>query len=293
MNKSDHPHFHALFASLIWGSTGVVVKYLNLPPTTITYFRFAVPVTILAIFFKSRNNGFPKLNNKLMLFTSILNAVRMPFYFASFLLTSIANAVIILYTWPIFVTIFSAIFLKERITRRNITQILLAFIGIIIIYSNKQFSFEDKDFLGMSLGLLSALTYSFTVIIYKRESQKYSKYEIIWYQNLVGAFAFLPFPFFNRPFLQPGQLFLLTGYGGMIGLIGFAFFFSALKKIKASVTALFTYFEVISAMTLGMVFFKETLTGNIIFGGLLIIGSTVMQIEKNKNHRNGGGIIER
>lgn len=277
-----NPHFEIIFAALIWGSTGAIVKVLNLRPTTITFFRFAVPAMVMVILFLFKDIRCLKSNNKLMILASALNAVRMPFYFASFMLTTIANAIIILYTWPIFVTIFGAVFLKEKISRRNIWQLLLAFIGILIIYSNKRLNFADKDFLGMSSMLLSAFIYSFTVIIFKRESQKHSKYEIIWYQNIFGAFAFFPFLCINHPFPTSGQFVLLTGYACLIGVIGFSLFFSALKKIKASVAALLTYFEVITAILLGLIFFKETISWNIFAGSLLIVGSTILQKRKYK-----------
>lgn len=282
INIFVNPHIEIIIAALIWGSTGAIVKVLKLPPTTITFFRFAVPAITMVILFLCTDRRYLKSNNKLMLLASALNALRMPFYFASFMLTTIANAIIILYTWPIFVTILSTVFLKEKISRRNIIQIFLAFLGILTIYSNKGLTFADKDFLGMSSMLLSAFVYSFTVIIYKKESHKHSKYEIIWYQNIIGAFVFLPFLFINHPFPTSGQFFLLTGYACLIGVIGFSLFFSALKIIKASVAVLFTYFEVISAILLGLIFFKEAISWNIFVGGLLIMGSTIIQRSKIK-----------
>lgn len=279
-----NPYFEIILAALIWGSTGAIVKFLDLPPTTITFFRFAVPAMVMVIMLLLKDISCLKPSNKLMLLASALNAARMPFYFASFMLTTIANAIIILYTWPIFVTIFGAVFLKEKISRRNIWQLFLAFIGIVIIYSNKGLNFADKDFLGMSAMLLSAFIYSFTLIIYKKESKNHSKFEIIWYQNIIGAFVFFPFLFTNHPFPTSGQLVLLSGYACLIGVIGFSLFFSALKKIKASVAALFTYFEVISAILLGLILFKETISWHIVAGGLLIVGSTVLQKRERKTH---------
>lgn len=265
---------------MIWGSNGAIVKYLNLPPTTITFFRFAVPMTILGILFSANNFTVLKSKNKLMLLASTLNALRMPFHIAGFLLTKIANSIIILNTWPIFVTIFSAVFLREKISRRNIWLLLMAFLGVLLIYSTEEFNLANRDFLGMSSMFLSAFLYSFTIIIYKKESNKYSKYEIIWYQNLMGTLVFFPFLFVKHPFPSFKQLIVLTGYGSLIGFIGFSLFFSALKKLKASLAVLFAYFQVISAIFLGCLFFKEKLTWNIILGGCLITTSAMLTKKK-------------
>jgi drug/metabolite transporter (DMT)-like permease len=51
------------------------------------------------------------------------------------------------------------------------------------------------------------------------------------------------------------------------------FFFSALKKIKVSIAAVFTYFIVISSTIWGAIFFKETITWDMLMGGFLILSS--------------------
>ena len=57
----------------------------------------------------------------------------------------------------------------------------------------------------------------------------------------------------------------------MIGLLAFLLWFSALKKVKASTAALLSYFEVISAIVLGVIFLKEGITLNMIIGGGIIL----------------------
>lgn len=279
MDTKFNPYLEVIIAAIIWGSTGVFVKYLNLPPTTLTFFRMAVPAVFLSMFFSIKKIKF-NLNNKLMLFASSLNAFRMFFYFLGFTLTSIGNAVIMLYTWPIFATIFSLLFLKEKVKLRNLVLLAMAFVGIIIIYSNKELSFVNKDFIGMSAMLISAAIYAITIVIFKKESNKYSKFETIFYQNLVGAFIFLPFLFINQPFPTVTQSSVAITYAILIGLIAFSLFFSALKKIKASTASFLSYVEVISAMLFGIFLFNEVITLNLIIGGFLIITSTLL-LKKN------------
>ena len=270
------PYLEVIIAATIWGSGGAFVKYLNLPPTTITFFRLAVPTLFLFIFVAIKKMKIVKKDNKLMLFASSLNAIRMFFFFLAFTYTSISNAVIILYTWPIFVTTFSVIFLKEKIKRRNVLLLLLAFIGIIFVYFNKELSFANRDFLGMTSMLLSASIYSLTLVIYKKESQKYTKLETIFYQNLVGSLIFLPFLFINQPLPTITQTTVAIVYAILIGLVGYGLFFSALKKIKASTVSHLSYFEVLSGVLFGIFLFQEILTWNIVVGGLLIIISTML-----------------
>lgn len=270
-----NPHLEVIIAASMWGLSGVFIKILNLPPTSVSFFRMAIPTLILSIFFLIKKQKLFKGNNKLMLIASSMNAFRSFLYILAFTLTSIANSVVMLYTWPIFTTIFSAILLKEKVSRRNALLLFVAFLGVIFVYLGKQFSFANKDIIGMSAMLVSAAVYSLTIIIFKKVSEDYSKLETVFYQNLVGAIVFIPFIFIN----QAPSLFQ-TGigitYATLSGLIAYSFFFSALKQIKASTVSFLSYIEVVSAIAFGILIFKELLTWNVFVGGILIIGSAIM-----------------
>src|SRR3989344_5785218 len=218
-----NPYLEVIIAAIIWGLSGIFVKYLNLPPTTVTFFRLAVPTFILLIFLTVKRIKLFHGNNKLILLASTLNAARIYLYTVGFTFASIGNAIIILYTWPIFTTIFSIVFLKEKVSKRTFLLLFIAIVGTALIYLHKEFSFSDNNFIGMTAMLLSAIIYALTVIIFKKESEKYSKYEIIFYQNVIGSLLFIPFIFINKPFPTFPQVSLGIVYGALIGLVGFIF----------------------------------------------------------------------
>lgn len=271
-----NPYLEAILAGIIWGSSGIFVKYLNLPPTTVTFFRLAIPTLILLLFFIIKKIKLFHGNNKLILLASTLNAGRVYLYTVGFTFASIGNAIIVLYTWPVFTTIFGILFLKEKVPKRTFFLLFLALMGTALIYLHKEFSFSDKNFIGMTAMLFSAVIYALTVIIFKKESEKYSKYETIFYQNVIGSIIFIPFIFINKPLPTLPQTSIGIVYGALIGLVGFVFFFSALKKIKASTVSFLSYTEVVSAIILAVIFFQETLTWNMIVGGLFIILATTL-----------------
>ena len=271
-----NPYAEVVLAALIWGSSGVLVKYAQLPPAVFSFFRMAIPTLLLFVFFSFNGTKLFRGNDRLIIFASSLNAVRIFFYFAGFTYTSIGNAVIVLYTWPIFATGLSILFLKEEISGRNLVLLLTAFSGIILVYVNQEITFANRDFVGMSAMLLSAFVYACTIIIFKRESPRYSRWETVFYQNFIGAFVFLPVLFINREGLNLGQVSLAGTHAILIGLLGFGLFFSALRYIKASAASFLSYFEVVSAVIFGIVLFEEVLTLNMIIGGILIIASSLL-----------------
>lgn len=266
-----NPYLAVILGATLGGSSGVFIRLLDLSSTSITFFRVAVPVIFLLFYLKWKKVHLFRGNYKIMLLASSLNAIRIFLYFVAYLYTTMANAVIMLFTWPIFAAIFGIFFLKEKVTKRMFLLLGMAFAGIVVMYLNQETSLGNKDFLGMGAMLVSAIVLSLTFIIYKRELPNYSKMETIFYQNLVGAIIFLPFIFINKPLPSFTQSSVAIIYAFLIGVVGFMFFFYALKRLKIAHYSLMTYWEVPAAIVFGFIFFQEAITWNIVLGGLLIV----------------------
>lgn len=275
-----NPYFEAILAAFIMGSSGVFIKYLSLPAVILSCFRLFIPTLLLFIYFKLKRKQLFRHSIKWMLFGSLLNAIRIYFFMKTYDYTGIANAVLILYTWPIFATLFSYLILKERVPIRNVMLLLFPFAGIMLIFSDQPISIGNKDLIGMSSMLVSAVIYALSVIIFKKESQKYTGYETVFFQNLIGGLLFLPFLFIIDFALTIPKAGILILFATSIGILAFGLFFSALGKIKASTVSFIGYLEVVIAVLSGVLIYDEKLTWNLILGGSLIIFSTIM-LKKN------------
>ncbi len=245
----------------------------SLSTGAIAFFRTMVPVLFLAPVLFSKSNPLFTGNYKKMLLASTINVARIYLYLVAFIFTSIGNAVVLFYSWPIFVFIFETVYFKKPLKTQHVWILLLAFTGLVVTYSNKTFSFGNDDIIGMVAAVLSAITYAVTVLIFKSESQHYSKEQTIIYQNLVGAFFFIPFLFFI-PDASLDQLGVGVFYGFLIGIVVFKLFFYGLKYLEASTASSLMYLEVVSAMVLGYFILDEKVTLNTLIGGTLIIVSS-------------------
>lgn len=262
-----------LIGSIIAGLTGLFIKNISVPASSIAFVRTALPTCLLALWMITRRIAFFRGNYKRMLLASVLNAIRMYLFLVAYVYTTITQAVIMLFTWPIFVNIISSIWLKEKIGSRQIFILVLAFLGIVVIYSEQPFSLDNHDFIGMSAGIASALFYAISYIIYKTEIQNYHRNEVIFYQNIIGAFVFLPFILINSPIPDTQDIVLMLGYSFLMGIVIFNFFFFGLKYLKASQASLINYVEILGAVSIGVIFMDDKITPNILLGGLFIIFS--------------------
>jgi len=272
----EKAYLAVLTGATIGGVGGLFIKSMSIPATSIACLRMMVPCVLLGAWIWYSRVRFFRGNYKVMLGGSAVNAVRMYLFLAAFIYTSIGNAIIVFYTWPIFGTLLGVTLLKERITRRQVALLGLAFAGIIIAYINQEFSFDNQDFIGMSAAMGSAFLYALSVIIFKTETNNYTRNEIVFYQNIIGALVFIPFLIMNEPTPTPKDLTLAITYGFLVGVIAFSFFFFGLKHLEASRASMLTYVEVVSAVLLGYLVLGEVLSWNMILGGGCIILSTIL-----------------
>jgi drug/metabolite transporter (DMT)-like permease len=211
---------------------------------------------------------------KKMLLISVLGTVRTVLFFVAFVYATMGNAVVMFYTFPIFAAGFGFLIIRERTSLRQRLLLGMAFTGILLAFSNQEFSFQDRDCMGMTAALLSAIVYALTVVLFKSESQNYSLKELVFYQNLAGLL--LLWPFFEWQVAGPQDYALGLSYGLLIGVGVFTLFFYGLKRLKAATASALMYMEVVSATLAGILVMGEPISWNLILGGLLIIGSSLL-----------------
>jgi len=272
-----NPYQLAVLAIIILGSAGAFIKTIDLPPVTLTFFRMAIPTAILFAYFTyvKRVTLFRTSVNWLLL-GSLLNAGRLFLFIASYSYTSIVNAIVIFYTWPVFSIVYSRVWLRESIPKRNQWLLFMPLVGIVVIFSDQPFTTENEDLIGMGAMLLSAIIYALTVIIFKRTSYVYTGFETVFFQNLLGGFIFLPFAWSALGDLSWETYGLVTIFALTIGLLAFGMFFQALRKIKASTLSYLSYLEVVAASLFGILLFDEAITVQLVVGAVMIILATSM-----------------
>ena len=263
-----------LVAACIAGATGLFIKNMSISPVSQAWLRMTTPTVVMAIWMWWEGIAFFRGKWKKMTMISVLGTLRTILFFIAYTYATIGNAVIIFYTFPIFSAILGIVLLREQVGRRQQMLLLMAFAGIVLAFSNKPFSLENNDFIGMLAALGSALIYALTVVLFKSESRHYSWKELVFYQNFSGAILLLPFFQFSKAL--PLDYTLGISYGLLIGVLVFSLFFFGLKKLPASIASALMYMEVVSAIVLSTIFMGEQLSWPMVIGGILILMSSLL-----------------
>ncbi len=244
-----------LLAASIWGSTWVFVKILHLSSTQLVAFRLWIPFifTTIYLFFTKQNLW---IKNKQPFSYSVWNAIRMLLYYIWFNFATVANALIWLYTWPLFATIIDFIKTKH-ISKINLLCTLLGFVWIIITCLDKNFGSSIYNILWFLAVMVSAIISAFQRF-QQKEIMKYSNnIQMILYQSFVWAIIFWPILFFVKPLPNFFQINTATIYAILIWIIWFYLYFRWLRKISIGYMSILSYFEFISWVLFAYFFIKE------------------------------------
>lgn len=276
-------------AAVIWGFTGVCIKkFYSAGMGMITLMAFSSFFSLLLVLlFNGKQIDFkPKKEAMIWLFALFLFGNATAFTFnSSYKFTTVANAVFLHYTMPLFTFIIVVFFLKEKITKWKFLALALSVIGISLVFNIRMISdITDLANLGNILALISALTYAM-IIISSRKLKGTSPFTMFFWNMLLSSIllAFLlPFSFILQ---KPSQLVWLFLYTFLFIYTGLSLFYYGARKIEASRASIIMLLEVVVAVVAAYFILGETLTVPKLIGGLFIMVSSLILIIK-QNHGN-------
>ncbi len=197
----------------------------------------------------------------------LITALHFLFYIASLSFTSIAHSLAIVYTAPIFVTLFSAIFLKEPIPTRKWSGVIMAVVGIGIMVGFQP-NFSRRMMIGDLLALGSAIMFGFYSIMGRSQRSRYS---LFMYAGTVYGFGVLwlsPVAWIHRT--PAGYTLIPLVSVLMLGIFplgfGHTLYNAALRRAHATYVNLIATQEVTGGILLGVLLLHEVLSFNSIVG---------------------------
>ncbi len=206
------------------------------------------------------------------------------FYFSAFKFTTLAVAITLLYTYPAFVALLSAIFLGERLTHGKIGAIVLTLIGSALVAQVHHVEWLRLNLRGVLFGLLAGVTAASYSIFGKRALSRYSSWTVVMYTFGTGG-LFLAM-------LSGGRLARAAGYPAAAwawiiamalipSLGGYVLYTLGLRDLPASQASIVATWEVVTAAAFGWILFHEHLGPVQLMGAALVcLGIALIQRSK-------------
>jgi len=275
--KGILPVLAVLAGAAIGASSGLYIKGIAVSSLALAGFRMGVPFLVLLPVLARRGSllGNPATRTALWS-ASGLNAVRMFLFILAYKLTTIGNAVVLLYLWPIFALLMDHARLKRLPAPGQIVLLLLASAGVVTMNLHRPFSFSSGDLLGSLCMIASAFLFAATVILFKGALATVHESEVLFFQNVVGGLVFLPFLLVELRQIPAANLALGALYGASVGLLGFGCFFFAMKRLPLFQYSALAYSEVIIAVGFGVAILGESLAPNQALGGAMTLTASFL-----------------
>ncbi len=271
-----------LLTAVFWGGTFVAGRSLaqNVGPFSAAFFRFAI-ASVFLVFLAWKVEGKITLIKKRQILPVFLLGLTGVFcynlfFFKGLKLIEASRAAIIIANNPIFITLFSAIFFKEKLNTLKITGILISVCGAIIAISRG----DVLEILQGNLGLgefyifLCVVSWVIFSLLGKTVMADLSPLSSVTYSSITGTILLFP------PALREGladciyysisdwwNIFYLGFFGTVLG---FVWFYEGINQIGPTKAGLFINFVPISAILLAFLILGEPLTLSLLIGTLLV-----------------------
>lgn len=182
------------------------------------------------------------------------------------------EVLVIQYTWPIFIVIFSVWLLKEKITWKSILACTLGFIGVLTVLTKGDFGQLYLADISVDLIVLLAagIFGLFSVLSKKVDFEPFTATTLFFLSATV--FSFFSMIFFSS--FQPptgSSIIPILGNGILINGFSYILWLKGLSYAKASSTAPLVFITPILASILIVVFFKEAFLPVYLIGLILVV----------------------
>ena len=272
MDKEKIGMLEVFFSSLLFGLIPILVRFDDsLGPFNLSFFRVFVATIALflfIIFSKRVLSSWKKETKKLVIFGA-LHGFIIICYFIAIKYLSIASAVLLLYSCSIWVVVFSYLILKERIKKISWIALLIAFIGVVLVVSPKDFFLQESiigSLAGLAGGIIAGLVYTLS-----KTFKEHDKVSLTFWQNLIALPFLFPLIFIDLPYFTMKSFWIVIFLGTVCTAIPFILIFKGFQKIPSQKGSVLILLDLVFAVVFASILFKEIPSLIEIIGGVLIL----------------------
>lgn len=189
----------------------------------------------------------------------------------------IADANILNKLSPIVVTILSAVFLRERVSKVQYAALAMSFLGAWLVCGPTLNSEPSAMLVAILSAVFSGIAYTFLAALKGKADSLAVIMHFSTFSVLCAAVGMMPSFVVPTP-RQLCYLFLISVFGSL-GQITLTY---AYKFAPASEISIYNYSGIIWSALLGWMFLRESLPGTTILGGCFVIGASLVMFFHNR-----------
>lgn len=282
MNKG---YFYSILSAILFGSAGLFVKLAyvgGIDSISLLTLQYMIAVPLMFILMYIFNKESFKITKEQLLRLAVLgivgNTFMTVFYYISFNYLPMEMVAILLYTYPIMVFIYTAVFKRHSLGYKKLFALLLAFLGCILTLDilSGQFKYSLK---GVIFAVLCAMFYAFMNIYSEEKLEGLEPLAINAYSTLFSLISLMIYKF--PLFVFKGEVTTsLLGYTTILALfceiIPLTLLYAAIKHIGSLKVSIIGNLEIPTAMLVSFFILHQQIGNMQIVGTVLVIYAIYM-----------------
>lgn len=158
MKKESIGTIEMLICALLWSIAGIFMKLIPWNGFAIAGVRSLIAGLTMLTYVLIK--GYKLIINRKTLAAGLFTALVYTCFTVASKLTTAANAIVLQFTSPVFIVVFSALIFKQRIRRRDIGVVILTLLGITLFFFDQlKPGYIAGNFVAIAAGLFMALMF--------------------------------------------------------------------------------------------------------------------------------------
>lgn len=285
--NSLNPYLEVVTGSIIYGTIGVFLdKIQDMSTGSILFSRLFFGLCMIFLYLLL-NRGLgqlkPHRKKRYLLLLGLLNAITGICYFSSIRYSGVSVAVLLLYTAPVYVSLFAPSILGEHRNSNSFLPLLLATAGVLLIARPGEIlGHAGPEFQkGLLFGLLSGLSFGANIITIRYLRDDYSGIAQTFWLTGISLLFMLPAAFSTPTavFFKNLDILLLFGltitFAAIIYLIG-------ISGIRAQTGSILALVEPVSGIFFDVTVLKNPLYISTFLGCVFILTAAYIISKRDK-----------
>lgn len=287
-----------IIAGILWGCISLFVKQLNaygFSAMQVSATRCILTAILMLIYILITNPSALKIRLKdiwVFVGTGIISLTLFNCcYFYTIEKSQASIAVVLLYTSPIFVMLFSALLFKEKITLKKIISLILCFSGCVLVAGLVQSEFSISPGI-LTVGICSGIFYALYSVFGIFALRKYDTLTVTLYTFIFAAIANIiigkPLDIIEKTIANPILIPYEIGIAVLCTLLPYLLYTYGLKETPAAKAAILVTTEPLVGALIGIFIFSDPYNIDKILGIALIFAAVILlsvnPFEKRGSH---------
>jgi drug/metabolite transporter (DMT)-like permease len=294
-------YLYVVLAAIFWAASGSAAKFLfnsGITAFQLAQSRITLSAASIFVWLLIRNPRLLKVSRRdifyfLVLGTFGMAAVNFTYLYAISKI-QVAAAILLQYLAPVFIALYSAIFLREKLSGATLAALIGALLGCYLVVGAYNLNILALNSAGILGGLGAALSFAWWSVHGEYGMRRYSPWTVLFYAMFFAAIEWNlihpPLEAFTHSYAPVVWGWIL--YIGIIGtILPFGFYYEGINLIRSTRASITATLEPITAGLIAYIFLGEIMEPLQLLGAALVIAAVVFLQLKQEYDDKAPGLI--